>query len=512
MLHYKPFIFTFLIWAWENTKNCTLNNGNDTQNFGARAGRILYQYERMHNENSNGVAAQNNPQNINNVYGNDFFDALERYGNQKNSIYGSQDFNFSEDDEVMFEGAKNISSGNGESLLVDILGDNNNFGRINGKADAAKNYQKYLTNFDEKEEDVIDYLDIIPDEIVTHKLKDSNAREKRIKKKVPSKRNISKEQSGNSFQGYFNEYEKYNLDDNNFDVNHEEIIDGKINDLILKDKSTLRNVLTSQKEDNKKAGTKSRNSTYNNYPGYLLNYKRTKRDDENFELDHDAVLTRKMREFNEKDKEILKNVLGNNKEKKKMLNKLGLNKALKSEIKNNLKKTKNRENDMEFPSDDEVVFDEMKDINPKEKMLLENAFDVKSNNSEQSMEELRSYIDSSMDEENAAIAHTLVNEIDKYRNKIANLKIKQKKETKFLRMKHKYNVKRIMLYIPLISLITSIILGIIIGSFGYATVAVSFGVSVLSFVLGTVLSYGVLGKVLFGSVTAVVRLILGNRP
>ncbi|SBT83231.1 Plasmodium exported protein, unknown function [Plasmodium ovale] len=510
MLHYyKPFIFTFLIWAWENTKNCTLNNGDATQSFGARAGRILYQYERMYNEDSNGVAAQNHSQNINNVYGNDFFDALERYGNQKNAIYGSQDFNFSEDDEVMFDNVKNISSGNGESLLVDIFGDNNKFGGFNGKTDASKNFQKYLTNFDEKEESVIDYLDITPDEIVTHKLKDDSARKKRIKKKVLGKHNVSNEHSGNGFQGYFNDYEKYNLDDNNFDANHEELIDGKINDLILKDKSTLKNVLTNQK-DQKKSGTKSKNSTYNNYPGYLLNYKRTKRDDENFELDHNELLTRKMREFNLKDKEILKNVLSN-KEKKKMLNKLGLNKALKSEIKNNLKKTKDRENNMEFSSDDEVIFDEMKEIDPKEKALLENAFDVKNNNSEKSMEELRSYIDNSMDEKNAAIAHTLVNEIDKYRNKIANLKIKQKKETKFLRMKHKYNVKRIMLYIPLISLITSIVLGIIIGAFGYASVAVSFGVSILSFVLGTVLSYGVLGKALFGSVTAVVRLILGNR-
>ncbi|KMZ94295.1 hypothetical protein PVMG_02521 [Plasmodium vivax Mauritania I] len=538
----KAFLFTFLIWAWEYTKNGDLNCSGDNdgvQNqFSVRAGRMLYEYDRLHNEtdgsmtslasadsifsrssagSAGSVLSRSSAGSAGSVYskssakrafGNDFEGSIgtTSLDDLKSATSSSSTFNVDTNSEKSYDDdASETQSTTDESILVDLRDDN-----------SVSSYNSGST----AKSDRTDVTKSSRGSTMSSSTRSSSAKSKKSKQydtsyedlesvagkevrraKEKARRKELLDESTNNMK---------NRDDDNYEVSREETLSNRLKELNSLEKEAVKEVMKGSKKSKRRS--KRRAKREGEFSGYLLNYKIAHRDDANFEVNQNERILRKVREFNAKDREQMRKTLNRIRKNAKNSNMEELEDEIKSQLES-LRKFVNLDSDESSSvagSTDESVYSDEDGSSiyvGKSGVETYGAKDRTKNN----MTELRSYIDQAMDQENAEIAHLLVNKIEKYKNKVTKLKERNKKEVNFMNMRHNLKLKKVLLYVPLISLLTSVILGLLLTQYWALPVITAYFISLCSFVLGTLVSYGVMGKVMFNSAFKVVNFLLGKK-
>ncbi|CAG9481198.1 unnamed protein product [Plasmodium vivax] len=538
----KAFLFTFLIWAWEYTKNGDLNCNGDNdgvQNqFSVRAGRMLYEYDRLHNEtdgsmtslasadsifsrtsagSAGSVLSRSSAGSAGSVYskssakrafGNDFEGSIgtTSLDDLKSATSSSSTFNVDTNSEKSYDDdASETQSTTDESILVDLRDDN-----------SVSSYNSGST----AKSDRTDVTKSSRGSTMSSSTRSSSAKSKKSKQydtsyedlesvagkevrraKEKARRKELLDESTNNMK---------NRDDDNYEVSREETLSNRLKELNSLEKEAVKEVMKGSKKSKRRS--KRRAKREGEFSGYLLNYKIAHRDDANFEVNQNERILRKVREFNAKDREQMRKTLNRIRKNAKNSNMEELEDEIKSQLES-LRKFVNLDSDESSSvagSTDESVYSDEDGSSiyvGKSGVETYGAKDRTKNN----MTELRSYIDQAMDQENAEIAHLLVNKIEKYKNKVTKLKERNKKEVNFMNMRHNLKLKKVLLYVPLISLLTSVILGLLLTQYWALPVITAYFISLCSFVLGTLVSYGVMGKVMFNSAFKVVNFLLGKK-
>ncbi|GAB65372.1 hypothetical protein PCYB_061040 [Plasmodium cynomolgi strain B] len=588
----KAFLFTFLIWAWEYTKNGALNCNGDNDGahnqFSVRAARMLYEYDRLQNDAEGSVTSLASANSIfsrssggstgsvlsrssaggtgsiysksstKTAFGNDFegsvgsstsIDDLKSVASSTStnsldtSSERSYDDDASENQSVTDDASDNQSvtdesvtneSVTDESILVDIRDDNSvssyNSGStaasartdvtngssstMSGSVRSSRSSASSSTKSSRSsasgsaKSQKSKYDDTSYEDLESLEEKEAKrAKEKAQRKEILDESTYDMKTAGKYSKGYSNKYNKENRDDDNYEVSREETLNKRLKKLNSEEQEGRKDVMRSSKK-----GKKSRRSAKREgeFSGYLLKYKNAQRDNANFEVDQNERLFRKVREFNAKDREKMRRTL--NKIKKNVKN---MNVEDEDELKSQLKSLRkyinfdyDEHSSIDSGSDGSVYSDEDgSSIYVGRRGMAKNGSIERTRNN---MDELRSYIDEAMDKNNAEIAHLLVNKIEKYKNKVDKLKEKNRNELKFMNLRHNLKLQKVLLYVPLISLITSVILGILLAQYWMIPVVTAYFVSLFSFAFGTFVSYGIMGKVMFNSSLKVIDYILGR--
>ncbi|CAA9990591.1 Plasmodium exported protein, unknown function [Plasmodium knowlesi strain H] len=335
------------------------------------------------------------------------------------------------------------------------------------------------------------------------------AKEKAQGKEILDEFTHNRRKGARGFKGHMNKYDMRNMDNDNYDVASEETLRKRIRELNSAEQGSFKGVIEDSNRSKKSRRTGQREREFSDYS---FNYKFDKRDDDsNFGLNEDERLLRRIQEMNAEDRENMRKTLKRLKKNGKNTNLEDLENGKKTHLEGLQKYVDLDYDEGNFTSSNIYgsEFDDEDDtsVYVGKRKTEKNRSKGRTRNS---MTELRSYIDETMNEDNAEIAHLLVNKIEKYKNKVCALKKRNMKEVNFISMKYNLKLKKILLSIPLISLITSIIVGFVLFQFFVLTATTVFFITLFSSFLGTIVSYGIMGKIMFNSPFKVFDFILGK--
>ncbi|GAW79864.1 Plasmodium exported protein, unknown function [Plasmodium gonderi] len=518
MKHYKAFLFTFLVWAWESTKNGGLSNLNGAdivvqKELGPIAGRMLLEYDRLYNDDASSVYTSST--NTKRAFGNDFTSVLDTSVDDLKSVASTERMSMDASTaDSIFDETDKESSKMDESMS-DMYDDGSNATLdsaatlMSKRADAARKFKSHLSNSEKNKRNT--NIDLSYDDLIAERLKEVSQKEKALRKELLDESSIDLKDVGKSLKKYYKEREMESMDDVTSDFNLDEELNDKIKELSTREQEALKDVLNGFSKNKK---SKGKGKHVGDFSGYLLNYKKSHRDDSNFEINQNERLLKRMKEFSSKDREAMRRILKRIRGASKNGSMEDIERELKSLL-NTIKKKKNSDSDENIDAlvnaiGESVFADENSSKKIKDTKLAK-LYGSKERG-RKSLGDLRSYIDENMDDEHAEVAHMLVNKIEKYKHKMAKLQSRSKNESKFMKMRHNLKLKKILLYVPLISLITSVLLAGLLYYYwaGPLTVSAIFFIGLFSFIAGTTVSYGVLGKALFNSSLKIIDFLLGG--
>ncbi|ANQ06963.1 Uncharacterized protein PCOAH_00015350 [Plasmodium coatneyi] len=498
MQSYKAFLFTFFLWAWEYTQKTAVhlneNNGNGVvQNqYSVIGGRMLYGHEMSFQGDITG--SMTSLASNDSIFSTSTTSTMDKHNEGRNYHDGngtlsSHPSTTDETFRVDISDDSSVSSYNSGSLgsngkATHVTKDSQNGMSIAAKRQRSKSYD---TSFEDLQS------------VGEKKEEWTRAKEKAQSKELFDESTYGRRKAEKGFKGHLNKYDMENRDrENSYDVSSEETLRKRIRELNSLGQGSDKDVI----EGFRKSKRSRRRGKHEG-------------DDEISDLNVNERLLRKVKGFNAKDRERIKKALNRMEENGKNMNVEDLE-DLEDELKyqlERLQKYVNRDsddNDSVASGTDDSAFDDEDDSSiyggkrRREKSRSKEK-------TKDSMKELRSYIDQAMDGENAEIAHLLINKIEKYKNKVYKLKKRNKKEVNFVNMKFNRKLKKMLRYIPLISLVTSVILGLVLYQFWtIIPLTTVYFIVLFSFLFGTFVSYGITGKVMFKSPFKVIDFIRGK--
>ncbi|CAA9987053.1 Plasmodium exported protein, unknown function [Plasmodium knowlesi strain H] len=557
MQPFKAFLFTFLLGAWEYSKKGTLHynepNNDAQKQYNIRAGRRLYEYGQLHKDTEGSITSltstdsifsgmnDGNAGSVQGAFGNDFESSvgtthMDDLKSATTSTISSSnlDANRERKSHSDSETMPNNPSITEEPVLVDIR-DNNTVSRHNS-ASSAMTAGTHVSN--DSRSTMGSYMDSTMGSYMGSTMSNNSANRqsgesfdtsyedlesvreegregwKQAKEKARGEEILdefthNRRKGARGFNGHMNKYDMRNMDNDNYDVASEETLRKRIRELNSGEQGSFKGVIEDSNRSKKSRRTGQREREFSDYS---FNYKFDKRDDDsNFRLNEDERLLRRIQEMNAEDRENMRKTLKRLKKNGKNTNLEDLENGKKSHLEGLQKYVDLDYDEGNFTSSNIYgsEFDDEDDtsVYVGKRKTEKNRSKGRTRNS---MTELRSYIDETMNEDNAEIAHLLVNKIEKYKNKVCALKKRNIKEVNFISMKYNLKLKKILLSIPLISLITSVIVGLVLFQFFGLAVSTIFFITLFSSFLGTIVSYGIMGKIMFNSPFKVFDLMRGN--
>ncbi|KJP85664.1 hypothetical protein AK88_04695 [Plasmodium fragile] len=343
---------------------------------------------------------------------------------------------------------------------------------------------------------------------VEEREKMKRAKEMAQRKKILDESTYDLENVRNSFKGHSNKYYIQNKDKYIYEFKSEESLNERLKELNAVKQESLQDVKKGSKKSKK---SKRRAECEGEFSSYLSNDKIDQADDSILDVNHNNKLLRKLTEFNAEDREQMRKALNNIKKNNRKNAKLeDLEHELRSQLEG-LTKYVNVDDDarssISGSTDDSMPeSDNVSSIYVGKRRMEDRSNERTGNN----ITELRSYIDQVMDANNAEIAHLLINKIEEYEKEVSKLKENNRKEVNFINMKHNLKLRKILLSVPLIALVTSAILCFFLTQYWALAFITVFCISLYSFVIGTLFSYIILGKVMFNSPSKVIDFMLGQ--
>ncbi|ANQ10515.1 Uncharacterized protein PCOAH_00051190 [Plasmodium coatneyi] len=338
----------------------------------------------------------------------------------------------------------------------------------------------------------------------------TRAKEKAQRKELLDESTYGRRKAEKGFKGHLNKYDMENRDrENSCEVSSEETLRKRIRELNSLGQGSDKDVIEGSNRSEKSGRTAKREGESSDYS---LKNKIAQRDNVNLGLNQNERLLRRVQEMNANDREHMERTLNRIKENGKNKNLKDLEYEIESQlgrVRKYIKLNYDERNSIASSTDDSAFGDEH-----SSSIYIGNRGVEKCRSKGRitnDVTELRSYIDETMDEKNAEITHMLVNIIEKYKNEVSTLKEKNRNQVRFMNLRHNLKLREILLYVPLITLITSATLCFLMTQYWMIPFVSAYFISMYSFALGTLVSYGIMGRIMFNSPSTVIDFILGKK-
>ncbi|KJP86209.1 hypothetical protein AK88_04180 [Plasmodium fragile] len=516
------------------------NHGVHTQQLSLRAGRMLFEHASLQKNidvsttslgSLDSIFNSNNPGNTDRIYnsatgafGNDFESSIGTIStNDPKSVASSiSTFHVDTSSKGSHEDvASNNQSTIGDSILFDIP-DNNSVSSHNSGSTAwstatgSSTASGSTTSHSFHKRKRPKYYDGSYEDLQTVEEREQMQRAKEMaqRKKILDESNYDLENVGNNFKGHLNKYDIQNKDKNNYEFNSEKSLDSR-----LKEKNDAEH---KSRKDRKKRSRKSRKSkrtaeseaeSESDSSSYLSNDTIDQSDESIFGVNQRDTLLKKIRECSPEDREKMRKILKKLKKHRKNTKLEDLEHALSYELEG-FTTHSNTDDDASSTitsSTSGTIPDSVSDSSPFVGRR-QSAKKRSKENPGNDIKELRSYIDQTMDGNNAEVAHLLVNKIEKYKEKVTKLKEKNMQDVNYMNMKHKHKLKKFLYFVPLITLATIVVVGLLVASIWNAPGLIGYIIAALAFVFGSLICYGIMGKVMFNSALGMIDGLWGAHP